>query len=75
MFDSRTLHAREAVEILQENFGDLVFDTKIRKTVRYAEAPVKGTSVLKYDPSGSAAEAYRQLAKEVLNGAQAREHA
>jgi chromosome partitioning protein len=75
MYDSRTLHSREAVEILQENFGDLVFETKIRKTVRYAEAPVKGTSVLKYDPSGNAAEAYRQLAKEVLNGAQAREHA
>jgi chromosome partitioning protein len=75
MYDSRTLHSREAVEILQENFGDLVFDTKIRKTVRYAEAPVKGTSVLKYDPSGCAAEAYRELAKEVLDGAQAREHA
>jgi chromosome partitioning protein len=75
MYDKRTLHSREAVEILQENFGDLVFDTKIRKTVRYAEAPVKGTSVLKYDPSGKAAEAYRQLAKEVLDGAQAREHA
>jgi chromosome partitioning protein len=75
MYDSRTLHSREAVEILQENFGDLVFDTKIRKTVRYAEAPVKGVSVLKYDPSGNAAEAYRELAKEVLNGAQAREHA
>jgi len=75
MYDSRTLHSREAVEILQENFGALVFDTKIRKTVRYAEAPVKGTSVLKYEPSGSAAAAYRDLAKEVLNGAQAREHA
>jgi chromosome partitioning protein len=75
MYDNRTLHAREAVEILQENFGDLVFDTRIKKTVRYAEAPVKGTSVLKYDPSGSAAQAYRDLAKEVLNGAQAREHA
>jgi chromosome partitioning protein len=75
MYDNRTLHAREAVEILQENFGDLVFDTKIKKTVRYAEAPVKGTSVLKYDPTGSAAEAYRDLAKEVLHGAQAREHA
>jgi chromosome partitioning protein len=75
MYDKRTLHAREAVEILQENFGELVFDTKIRKTVRYAEAPVKGSSVLKYDPSGNAAEAYRRLAKEVLNGAKAREHA
>src|ERR687885_782005 len=75
MYDNRTLHSREAVEILQENFGELVFDTRIRKTIRYAEAPVKGSSVLKYDPSGSAAEAYRALAKEVLNGATAREHA
>ena len=75
MFDRRTIHAREAVEILQEHFGDLVFNTKIRKTVRYAEAPVKGQSVLGYDPTGSAAEMYRELAKEVLNGAKAREHA
>jgi chromosome partitioning protein len=75
MYDNRTLHSREAVEILQENFGNLVFGTKIRKTIRYAEAPVKGSSVLKYDPTGSAAEAYRELAKEVLNGAAPREHA
>jgi chromosome partitioning protein len=75
MYDGRTLHAREAVEILEENFGDLVFKTRIRKTVRYAEAPVKGVSVLQYDPTGAAAEAYRQLAKEVLHGAEAREHA
>jgi chromosome partitioning protein len=75
MYDGRTLHAREAIEILQENFGELVFKTRIKKTVRYAEAPVKGSSILKYDPSGNAAEAYRELAKEVLNGAQARKHA
>src|SRR5439155_5951427 len=73
MYDKRTLHSREAVEILEENFGNLVFGTKIRKTIRYAEAPVKGSSVLKYDPTGSAAEAYRELAKEVLNGATPRE--
>ena len=72
MYDSRTLHSREALEILEENFGDLVFKTRIRKTIRYAEAPVKGTSVLKYDPTGTAAQAYRDLAKEVLDGAQAR---
>jgi chromosome partitioning protein len=75
MFDTRTLHSKEAVEILEENFGDLVFRTRIRKTVRYAEAPVKGSSILKYDPNGPAAEAYRALAKEVLDGAKAREHA
>ncbi len=72
MFDARTVHAREAIEMLKENFGELVFDTRIRKTVRYAEAPVQGASVLKYDPSGPAADAYRQLAKEVLNGAKPR---
>ena len=75
MYDGRTLHAREAIEILLENFGDLVFQTRIRKTIRYAEAPVKGSSVLAYDPAGPAAQAYRDLAKEVLHGAQAREHA
>jgi chromosome partitioning protein len=75
MFDSRTLHAREAVEILEESFGDLVYKTRIRKTIRYAEAPVKGSSILKYDPTGTAAEAYRELAKEVLSGAKPREHA
>jgi chromosome partitioning protein len=75
MYDGRTLHSREAIEILEENFGDLVFRTRIRKTIRYAEAPVKGSSVLKYDPTGPAAEAYRELAKEVLDGTQAREHA
>jgi chromosome partitioning protein len=75
MYDRRLLHSREAVEILKENFGDLVLNTKIRKTVRYAEAPVKGQSVLKYDPSGEAASMYRDLAKEVLDGAQTRQHA
>jgi len=75
MYDSRTVHSREAVEMLKENFGDLVFETRIKKTVRYAEAPVEGSSVLKYDSSGPAANAYRDLAKEVLNGATPREHA
>ncbi len=75
MYDGRTLHAREAIEILEEHFGDLIFKTRIRKTVRYAEAPVKGSSVLRYEPSGPAAQAYRDLAKEVLDGAKAREHA
>jgi chromosome partitioning protein len=66
MMDSRTLHAKEAIEILEENFGDRVFASRIKKTVRFAEAPVKGMSVLKYDPDGLAARSYRELAKEVL---------
>jgi chromosome partitioning protein len=66
LLDSRTTHAKEAIEILEENFGERVFASRIRKTVRFAEAPVKGMSVLKYDPDGMAAQSYRDLAKEVL---------
>ena len=75
MYDRRLLNSKEAVDILVENFGELVYETRIRKLVRYAEAPVKGQSVLAYDPTGEAAKMYRDLAKEVLNGAKAREHA
>ena len=70
MLDSRTVHAKEAVEILEENFGELVFKSRIRKAIKFAEAPVRGSSVLKYDPKGNAANYYRELAQEVLtNGA------
>jgi chromosome partitioning protein len=70
MLDSRTVHAKEAVEILEENFGELVFKSRIKKAIKFAEAPVRGSSVLKYDPKGNAARSYRDLAKEVLtNGA------
>jgi chromosome partitioning protein len=75
MFDRRITHAREADEILRENFGELVYNTRIRKTVRFAEAPVKGSSILAYEPTGEAAAMYRDLAKEVLNGQKSRQHA
>ena len=75
MYDKRLTHSREADEILRENFGDLVYQTRIRKTIRYAEAPVKGSSVLAYEPGGEAADLYRDLAKEVLSGEKSRQHA
>jgi chromosome partitioning protein len=68
LVDGRTTHAKEALELLHNSFGDLVFESRIRKTVRFAEAPVRGMSILKYEPDGMAAYAYRQLAKEVMNG-------
>jgi chromosome partitioning protein len=75
MYDKRQTHSREADEILRESFGDLVYRTRIRKTVRFAEAPVKGQSVLAYDTNGEAAGMYRDLAKEVLDGQKSRQHA
>ncbi len=72
MFDKRVGHSREADDILRENFGKLVFNTRIRRTVRFAEAPVRGSSIIAYEPEGEAAALYRDLAKEVLNGEKAR---
>src|ERR1044072_6522876 len=66
LVDTRPVHAKEAIEILEENFGDRVFASRIRKTVRFAEAPVKGMSVLKDETDGGAAPPYPPLAKEVL---------
>ena len=68
LYDSRTTHGNEAIELLRESFGNLVFQTVVKKTIKFAEAPVRGSSVLKYAPRSEAAEAYRALAREVLNG-------
>ena len=70
MLDNRLLHAKEALDLLEHNFGDLVFKTRVRKTVRLAEAPVSGVSVLSYDSAGAAAQSYRELAQEVLRDAE-----
>jgi chromosome partitioning protein len=66
MFDPRTLHAREVHSRVMEAFGSAVFETVIRKTVRFAEAPVAGESILTYAPSSAGAQAYRALAQEVI---------
>lgn len=67
MHDPRTVHGREAVDLLVHSFGDLVYDVRIGKTVRFAEAPVLGQSVISYDPRGQAARWYRRLADEVIS--------
>ena len=67
MVDTRTLHAQEAIELLEENFSGRVFRSRISRTVRFAEAPVQGMSVLAYEPEGVAAKSYRDLAKELMD--------
>jgi chromosome partitioning protein len=51
---------------LDDRFGDLVFNTIIRKSVRVAEAPLHGRSLLQYSPSHDVSHAYRSLADEFL---------
>jgi chromosome partitioning protein len=66
-YDSRTLHANEVVEKVREAFGPLVFETIIKSTVRFDEAPVAGKPILEYASDSEGSLAYRQLAKELLN--------
>jgi chromosome partitioning protein len=51
---------------VRDAFGDVVYETPVSKTIRFAEAPVAGESILTYSPRSRGAEAYRKLAKEVL---------
>jgi chromosome partitioning protein len=62
--DMRLVHAREALEQLKERFGDRVFETAIRRSIRYAESAERGLSILDYAPDLGAD--YLTLADEVL---------
>ncbi|MBW3662938.1 MAG: ParA family protein [Actinobacteria bacterium] len=67
IFDGRTIHAREVLDRVRDAFGDVVFKTTINKTIRFAEAPVVGESILTYAPRSKGSDAYRDLAREVLS--------
>jgi chromosome partitioning protein len=67
MFDSRT-NLNPAVEKeVRNHFQEVVYNTVIPRTVRFAEAPSHGKTIFEHDPHGSGTLAYRQLAKEFLN--------
>jgi len=66
MHNTRTLHSREVLEKLREDFQDLVFDTVVKEAVIFKDSTVDGSSVLEYASSSESAKAYRNLAKEVI---------
>ena len=67
MYDGRTLHGREVMERLVQAWGDTVFHTVIRRTVKFSDSTVAGEPITTYASYlGRAPRAYRQLAKEVL---------
>ena len=66
MYDPRTLHSREVYATVIQAFGDLVFQTTINKTIKFPDAAVAGQPIELFAPGSAGAEAYRQLAKEVI---------
>ena len=66
-FDSRTVNAREVMSRVIERFGDLVFDTVIARTVRFPETSVAGEPIITWASKSTGAQAYRALAREVID--------
>jgi chromosome partitioning protein len=66
MYDGRTLHGREVMERLVQAWGDTVFHTVIRRTVKFSDSTVAGEPITTYAATSPGAESYRQLAREVL---------
>ena len=72
MYDARTRLAADVAADVAEHFPNEVCRTIIPRTVRLSEAPSFGQPITTFDPSSRGAQAYRDLAKEVSNGAQKR---
>jgi chromosome partitioning protein len=66
MYDGRTRHAREVLEEMRSRHGLEVLGTPIPKSIRFAESPALGMSILEHAPHSAGADAYRQLADEIL---------
>jgi chromosome partitioning protein len=66
MYDGRTVHSREVVGMLDQRFGDTVYDTIISRTVKFPETTVAGEPITSYAPAHPAAQAYKALAREVI---------
>jgi chromosome partitioning protein len=66
MYDDRTRHARHIIEEVEARYGIPVLQPPVRKSIRFAEAPARGKSILQHAPSSPGAGAYRQLARTLL---------
>jgi chromosome partitioning protein len=66
---TRTVHAREVVEKTKEEIGQQchIFEHTINESVRFAEATGQGTTVFDIAPDIEGAQAYREIAKEIVH--------
>jgi len=66
MYDGRTLHSKEVVRSVVDHFQDRVFHTVISRTVKFPDATLAAEPITSYASTHSGAEAYRQLARELI---------
>lgn len=68
MYDDRTRHARRILEDVRNRYGIELVEPPVRKTIRFAEAPEQGRSILDHAPRSAGAEAYRRIAAALDDG-------
>ncbi|MFM2411864.1 MAG: hypothetical protein RLZZ587_197, partial [Actinomycetota bacterium] len=66
MYDPRTLHSKEVLDLVKQNLGDKVLQSTIKRTVKFPDSTVVGTPITVFAPDHPAANAYRELARELI---------
>ena len=66
MYDPRTLHSREVLDLVKQNLGDKVLQSTISRTVKFPDSTVVGAPITVFAPDHPAADAYRELARELI---------
>ena len=74
IYKSRTLHSQEVLDLVKGHFGKMVFDITVDSSIRFAETPLAGQSILQYAPASAGAKSYRALAKAVVKMDEAPAH-
>ncbi len=75
IYKARTLHSAEVLDLVKEHYGDEVYDVRVDASIRFAESPLRGESILQYAPQSPGARSYRALAEAVLAAGEARQAA
>lgn len=66
IYKARTLHSQEVLDLVKENYGAQVYDLRVDASIRFAECPLAGQSILQYAESSAGARSYRALAAAVM---------
>jgi len=67
MYDTRTVLSKDVLDKVKEMFGAQVYNTFIKRSIKFGEAPIAQVPILEYASNTAAANSYRMLAEEVLN--------
>jgi chromosome partitioning protein len=67
IYKARTLHSQEVLGLVKGYFGDKVYDFAVKDSIRFAESPLAGQSILQYAGGSEGAKSYRMLADSVMS--------